>query len=94
MSTPDDAPGTARGTPWLLGVRCDRRGCDTTFEGDFLVAEDATPGERLRVVLDWVGNHGWRVIWRQPVKDSLTFCPDEASALTYPAGKDAGGNAR
>ena len=70
---PDNA--TVRGTPWQLGVRCDGPDCGTRWEGDFIVAEDSTPGERLRVVLDHAEKCGWHVNWRQPVGDSLTFCP-------------------
>ena len=66
---------TAQGTPWSLGVRCDTPDCGTCFEGDFLVAEDSTRDERLRVVLDWVEKHGWHVDWRRPVGASLTYCP-------------------
>ena len=64
-----------QGTPWRLGVRCDGSGCDTCFEGDFLVAEDSTRSERLRVVLDHAEKRGWRVIWHQPIGDSVTYCP-------------------
>lgn len=85
MSEPDLT--TAQGTPWNLGVRCDGPGCDTSFEGDFIVAEDATRGERLRVVLAWAANNGWRVEWRQPFGGSLAYCP-ACSAPVPPEGKD------
>ena len=62
-------------TPWQLGVSCDGQDCGTRLEGDFMVAEDSTRGERLRVVLDYAEKQGWRVTWRQPVSDSLTYCP-------------------
>lgn len=72
---------TAQGTPWQLGVRCDGLGCDVNFEGDFIVAEDATRGGRLRVVLDWAANNGWRVEWREPIGDSLAYCPPCSSPV-------------
>lgn len=68
-----------RGTPWQLGVACDRQGCRERFEGDFLVAEDSTRGERLRVVLDHVEKaEGWSVVRPDGSGDpaaALTFCP-------------------
>jgi hypothetical protein len=75
-----DIPGptaepTVQGTPWSLGVRCDTPGCDTRFEGDFLVAEDSTRPERLRVVLDYAESHGWRVVPVPPGLGPLTYCP-------------------
>ena len=72
---------TARtGTPWSLGVQCDREGCGTRFEGDFLVAEDATRDERLQVVLNHVRDkEGWQVFWpAAPPADAdfaETYCP-------------------
>jgi hypothetical protein len=66
----------AAGTPWGLGVSCDDPGCATRFVGDFIVPEDSTRSVRLRIVLDHAEKkEGWRVIWRQPVADSLTYCP-------------------
>jgi hypothetical protein len=65
------------GTPWGLGVACDAPDCGIRFEGDFLVREDSTRSERLHVVLSHAERHGWRVIWRQPVEGSLTYCPRE-----------------
>jgi hypothetical protein len=63
-------------TPWRLGVRCDRMGCPIRFEGDFLVAENATLGERLRVALDHVRDkEGWQVIWAAGAGEAETYCP-------------------
>jgi hypothetical protein len=79
---------TMQGTPWQLGVRCDSPDCGANFEGDFMVAEDSTRIERLGVVLHWVEQRGWRVIWDQPIWDSRTYCPDccrPAEARTLPA---------
>lgn len=76
---------TAQGTPWHLGVSCDGPDCGANFEGDFLVAEDATRGERLRVVLDYAEAHGWRVIWRQPIGDSLAYCSECGQITTEEA---------
>ena len=76
MSEPDlTAEPAACGTPWQLGIRCDKPGCPVHFDGDFLVAEDSTRDERLQVVLAWAEKRGWRVIWREPAGDSLTYCP-------------------
>jgi len=75
VTTDTGNPDATRGTPWQLGVACDELGCGGNFEGDFIVAEDSTRSERLRVVLDYAEQHGWRVIWRQPIGDSLTYCP-------------------
>jgi hypothetical protein len=63
------------GMPVQLGVRCDGPGCFARFEGDFLVAEDSTRGERLRVVLDYAEKQGWCVIRHRPIWDSVTYCP-------------------
>ena len=76
-----------RGTPWSLGVRCDGPGCTANFEGDFLVPENSTRGERLRIVLDWVEAHGWRVDWQRPIWASLTYCsPCAGASPVTPAG--------
>ena len=56
---------TVNGTPWRLGVRCDHPGCAVVFEGDFLVAEDSTRDDRLRVVLKHVESIGWGVEYPQ-----------------------------
>ena len=40
-----------------------------------LVLEDSTRDERLHVVLSHAENRGWRVVWRHPIADSLTYCP-------------------
>jgi hypothetical protein len=70
------------GTPWSLGVRCDRMGCPVRFEGDFLVAEDALLGERLKVALDHVRDkEGWQVIWPAGAgaDKAETYCPAHKS---------------
>lgn len=84
--TGDDS---GRGTPWPLGVRCDwPDGCDTSFEGDFLVREDSTRDERLVVVLRWAEQRlGWRVAWCQPAGNSLAFCPAHADDAKVEPGK-------
>lgn len=54
--------------PRLLGVFCDK--CDTTFEGDFLVAEDWTKAQRLDCVRTHVREKlGWAC------DDRGDFCP-------------------
>jgi hypothetical protein len=65
-------------TPLQLGVRCDRDECGTYFEADFLIADDATRDERLRVVLNHVSNkEGWQVIWPASARadEAVTYCP-------------------
>ena len=49
------APGSSvSGTPWSLGVRCDRPGCAVAFESDFWVPEDSTrESGDLSAYLDW-----------------------------------------
>jgi hypothetical protein len=88
---PKAAVPAVRGTPWSLGVSCDTPGCGTSFEGDFLVAENSIRSERLRVVLDHVEKQGWRVIWRRPIGDSLTYCPS-CAATSSPTGTAPTGN--
>lgn len=68
----------ASATPLQLGVRCDRKGCGTYFEADFLVRDDATRDERLQVVLDHVAaKEGWQVFQPDGVTASfaVTLCP-------------------
>jgi hypothetical protein len=85
---PDIPDLAVRGTPWQLGVRCDGPDCGVSFEGDFIVAEDSIRSERLRVVLDYAENHGWRVEWRQPIGRSLTYCPACSSDIPEVPGVD------
>ena len=69
-------------TPRRLGVRSHRMGCPVRFEGDFLVAEDATLGERLRVALDHVRDkENWQVIWPDGAGPDAaeTYCPAHKS---------------
>lgn len=61
--------------PVQLGVSCDTPGDETSFVHDFLVPEDSTRGERLRVVLDYAAEQGWRVDLAQPIEASSTYCP-------------------
>jgi len=66
------------GTPWSLGARCDRPGCEVAFEADFLVPEDSTRDDRLRIVLKRVESIGWCVEYPQESADpgeAVTFCP-------------------
>jgi hypothetical protein len=61
-----------------LGVRCDDPDCGTCFEGDFIVAEDSTRDDRLRVVLRHVESIGWRVEYPQGdayADEAVTYCP-------------------
>ena len=66
------------GTPWRLGVRCDHPECMVAFESDFLVAEDSTRDDRLRVVLKHVESIGWGVEYPQGdayADEAVTYCP-------------------
>ena len=79
------------GTPWSLGVRCDRPGFAAVFESDFLVAEDSTRDDRLRVVLNHVANVGWRVEYPQGdtyADEAVTYCPSCAKAAPLGAGAE------
>jgi hypothetical protein len=78
--------------PVQLAVTCDGPGCGAHFDGDFLVAEDSTHGERIRLVLDYAEQHGWHVTWHEPVWDSVTYCPAcrRAGAGADPPGHQPG----
>ena len=61
--------------PARLGVRCD--GCGTHWEGDFVVSDEVSHAQRLKLVTGFVAeHHGWRV-----VSVDETYCP-ACKALT------------
>jgi hypothetical protein len=73
-----------RGTPWRLGVACDWPRCGAFREAGFLVAEDGTIGERLRVVLNHAERSwGWTVVEADSgsPSDALAFCPAHKARL-------------